>query len=679
MSAFNFPMINNNNNQQQPPPTPLNRQNSGVYGGNQSPYGGNQLPYGGNQSPYGGNQLPYGGNQLPYGANQFNYRRSNNNNYYDPNRNFNLNQNQNFNRRNTYYNRNRRTNFINNGYDNGGYGIVSQVPRQFNGPRRNYPVQRQGRQVFGQQQRPHGPQQRRLSDFMPAEFRSISPNVQQTDVPNLPSDFNLVSNTAVAAPVNALPQRQPRQVTGTNVTQPFNINNNMTVPDQQPQQQQQQRINLQQQQQITTASFRRRQRRLRQEQFRSNAPLDNNNRFAGLENEDILPDVENIDDVAKNNKPKGENIKKKKQRLYLEPNRIMRYMQDNSSTIVSGRGNQAYTLATTSIYDEWVRNNYELQVWQTYLKMGTEQKHWAKEVIQRTKKRDEFTNTRFIQKKINRLTTDIARLGATISDMQIQLSTYWNQTTAVIQTNNTNTATTTTTSSTTTNRARDPVDRLEKCILKYIHHCTQHIKKLAETRIQLAKAQMEEFKALQDFEQVATPLQWNIHLTLKPKMKTWSTKNKNYRLSTKRVEYDLPPKFISKTDLSFKLDESILGQEEAQVIYNQMRQLTKEFRTQAMTLYLQSTTREYELLSNQINQIIKGFPQENDDGFDAEAGSAAFKHYYDLREKRYNLEVEQSIYFLDEQRVEGEINLQQEEILAPTLTRSLGEDFLLQQ
>ena len=48
-------------------------------------------------------------------------------------------------------------------------------------------------------------------------------------------------------------------------------------------------------------------------------------------------------------------------------------------------------------------------------------------------------------------------------------------------------------------------------ILKYIHQCTQHVKKLSENKIKLAKAQMEEFKALQDFEQIATPLQWNVH------------------------------------------------------------------------------------------------------------------------------------------------------------------------
>ena len=313
--------------------------------------------------------------------------------------------------------------------------------------------------------------------------------------------------------------------------------------------------------------------------------------------------------------------------------------------------------------------------------MGIEDKHWTKEVVQRTKKRDDTTCTRFVQKKINQLSSQIAQASATISDLQIQLGTYWTQTTSNVTAVAATTANSSSVPSTTTaSRTRDPIDRIERAILKYIQHCTQHVKKLAENKIQLAKAQIEEFKSLQDFEQIATPLQWNIHLTLKPKMKLWSTKNRNYRLAVKRVEYDLPPKFIEKTDLTFKIDESIVNKDEAQAMYNQMKQITKEYRTQAMTLYVQALTREHELLSSEIKRIIEGFPKENDDGFDAEPGHAAFKHYQQLREKRMNLEVEQSIYFLDEQRVDGDPNRQQqEEIIAPTLTRSLGEDFLLQQ
>ncbi|CAF4307148.1 unnamed protein product, partial [Rotaria sordida] len=192
------------------------------------------------------------------------------------------------------------------------------------------------------------------------------------------------------------------------------------------------------------------------------------------------------------------------------------------------------------------------------------------------------------------------------------------------------------------NQVREPIEKLEKYILKYVYTYTQHVKKMAETKVQLAKAQLDEFKALEEFEQIATPSQWNIHLALKPRIKLWSTKNKNYLAALKRVEYDIPPKFIEKVDLSFKIDESIINQDEAQATYNQMRQITKEFRTQAITLYVQSLGRENELLSNEIKRIIEGFPQENDEGFDAEPGYAAFKHYHNLREKRLNLEAEQS-------------------------------------
>ncbi|CAF1565640.1 unnamed protein product, partial [Rotaria sordida] len=34
------------------------------------------------------------------------------------------------------------------------------------------------------------------------------------------------------------------------------------------------------------------------------------------------------------------------------------------------------------------------------------------------------------------------------------------------------------------NYVREPVERIEKYILEYIHFCTQHVKKMAQTRIQ---------------------------------------------------------------------------------------------------------------------------------------------------------------------------------------------------
>ncbi|CAF4840139.1 unnamed protein product, partial [Rotaria sp. Silwood2] len=140
--------------------------------------------------------------------------------------------------------------------------------------------------------------------------------------------------------------------------------------------------------------------------------------------------------------------------------------------------------------------------------MGTEQKHWAKEVIRRTKRRDDIINTRFVQKKINRLITDITRACATISELQIQLSTYWMQTTSEtanqrlaqitanivakkvtvekarqtvatgpvgtdteeeLTTGITETAQPAAATTITKNYAREPVERMEKFILEYIH------------------------------------------------------------------------------------------------------------------------------------------------------------------------------------------------------------------
>ncbi|CAF4921570.1 unnamed protein product, partial [Rotaria sp. Silwood2] len=146
-------------------------------------------------------------------------------------------------------------------------------------------------------------------------------------------------------------------------------------------------------------------------------------------------------------------------------------------------------------------------------------KHWAKEIIKRTKKRDDTINNRFVQKKINGLTTSITQASATISSLQVQLTTYWIQTIGggIVAS---------TSATTNANRTRDPADRLEKIILKYIHYCTQHVKKMAEQKIQLARAEIEEYKALASFEQIANPVQWNTHFILKPKMKLWNTKKK---------------------------------------------------------------------------------------------------------------------------------------------------------
>ncbi|CAF4928679.1 unnamed protein product, partial [Rotaria sp. Silwood2] len=140
----------------------------------------------------------------------------------------------------------------------------------------------------------------------------------------------------------------------------------------------------------TTTSYRRRQRRIRQRQQRQNYHNiinENHNRFNTLGQIDTSTDIESddenqaFDDVLSitdndsnynnenqsrqqnkwnqisnrnNDNKKNDNFKKIKQKLYLEPNRIMRYMQDNVAVIMGSRGNQAYVLAATPLYDEWI-------------------------------------------------------------------------------------------------------------------------------------------------------------------------------------------------------------------------------------------------------------------------------------------------------------------------------------
>ncbi|CAF4604289.1 unnamed protein product, partial [Rotaria socialis] len=150
--------------------------------------------------------------------------------------------------------------------------------------------------------------------------------------------------------------------------------------------------------------------------------------------------------------------------------------------------------------------------------MGTDDKHWAKEVIKETKKRDDTINSRFVKKKINRFTTSITQASTNISNLQIQLTNYWTQTITKGVTSTTSAATTANPS-----RTREPAERLEKFILKYIQNCTQHVKRMADNRILLARVEMEEYNALELFKQIASPTQWNAHLFLKSKMKQWST------------------------------------------------------------------------------------------------------------------------------------------------------------
>jgi len=514
---------------------------------------------------------------------------------------------------------------------------------------------------------------------MPREVRERSTSI----APSLRSSFNLSNsdntgntNTRSNTPINIFTQPSTnddvtRAHTTNNTTQPFLVDcdndcDNDNIND----------TNIgginrnnQQQQQHTTTTYRRRQRRT-QPQLQQQYGSKHRNRFEVL-NQDYNFTGNEPDNIYWNTSPicnNNNSSKQSKQKVptYLQSTKILRYMHDNANPIVKSRGNQAYTIAATSIYDTWVRDNYELQVWQEYLKMGTHNKHWCKDIVKRTKKRDDLVNSRFAQKKIDQLTSNIAHANATITDLQIQLNTYWSQTSATLSMNSNN--------NNNPVRLRETVDRLEHIILDYINQNTKHAKVSAEKKIKVAKTEMNEYEALLAFKTAATPLQWDIHLTLKTKVKKCQTKAKNFQIATKRVEYNIPPNFISKTDLTFKVDESILNAEESQTIYNDMRKIVSNYQTNAMSLYLKTLAREKEILTDEIYQIIGGFPKEDEE---TENGFILYKRYHDIRSLRYEIEAEQASSFLEELRVDEETIIETN-IASSTLIRQLGgETFVL--
>ncbi|CAF1461108.1 unnamed protein product [Rotaria sordida] len=632
----------------------------GVLGGNQSDnYGGNQSGnYGGNQSGnYGGNQSSnYGGNQS---GNYGNYRNNARPNYQSSRSNYpnhfnsqNRNGNYRSRSRSPYYNSGRRS--YQKTYYNRNYRPQRQ--QQYNNRRGNY----RGNFRNNYQRQYHQPHPITMGDFLPQQLQNGQ---------------NIPSHTTNDISANVLPQRP--QFANNNTTQPFVVQQDNQNNQIQPQGQQQ-RTN-------TTSSHRRRERRRQQQQYRKNKIINNNNnnnRFAILAEEQQFTDdeEENINYDNQINKTNKKNKKNKtKIRSYLNHNRILNYFKNNenipkkfSDLLQDNRacdGVENFLINSAPVYGEQIRAEYELQVWRNYLKLGKEYKHWAKEVVQRTKKRDDNINIRFVDKKSNQLSSTIHQTRATISRLEIEFGDYWTQIAQrknYVKNVNTTVQTSTDFNTTTSTSTRIPrlafdIDQFGKLISNYIEDCLKHVKKMCDRRILLAKAQMEEYKALEEFEKISTAPHKIIHLVLKPKMKIWSIKNKNFHMTQKRLQSNLLPKFITKNDLSFKIDESILKQDDIQIIYNDMQQIKNEFYRKSMELYSSVAASEFDIIKNEIEKIIEEnrpdtlFITRNDDNVnlnDAQQQSqdynkeeksyAAFEHYHQLRIKRLNLEAEQS-------------------------------------
>lgn len=499
---------------------------------------------------------------------------------------------------------------------------------------------------YGQYTRQRQPQRQdiRNQDNVTQKSR-IKPN------PLTLGDFlssNSTEGYGLTTTTNALPQRQQSTRNTTNDNNDNN-NNNGTQP-----------FVVNEHQNKTTSAYRRRQRRKHQQQINPNQINGNGNRFAllaGLQS-DVESDIDenndnNNDKLAllnkKSKKKFNNNNNNNKMPSYLHSIKILKHFKDDP-LLQDNRtcdANKDYMLNSAPCHNEIIRAIYEIQLWKFYLTLGVESNHWAKEIVRRTKKRDNNVNRSFITKKMNQLLSIINRNRSTISELQIQLTDYWTQI-------STRRKAARSSISTSHQRLSTDIEQFDNSIKNYIKDCTKHVKNMIETRIQLAKVEMEEYNALTDFQKSADPLHWHIHLSLKPKIKAWSVKNKNNRIAQERITHNLLPKFINNVNLDFKIDESALTVHEVHAAYNKMHVITHTYRTDAMQLYVKMSALESDSVKNEINTLIKSFPKGTDE---QTVSYDKFIKYNELREKRLELELKQSCYFLEVERIEGENNL----------------------
>lgn len=110
-----------------------------------------------------------------------------------------------------------------------------------------------------------------------------------------------------------------------------------------------------------------------------------------------------------------------------------------------------------------------------------------------------------------------------------------------------------------------------------------------------------------------------------------------------------------------------------------MRVITHKSQTDAMELYLRTTTLEVDSVKTEINTILKGFPKTNQE---ENVSYDKFNIYHELRQKRLDLEAKQSCYFLEVERAEGDNSLleseeEEDDIIAPALALQWDEDLTI--
>ena len=411
-------------------------------------------------------------------------------------------------------------------------------------------------------------------------------------------------------------------------------------------------------------------------------------------------ETEEGDIFLKENNHENEELpsnKKGKQRtkLYLQSFKVRAYLQ--------GRLNNdrkmklefkdvfnevcGYARNTIEAYDELIKNNYEVQVWERFYELGKKD-HWAKEVVNITHTREAKGNTKLCEKKISHFTSLCFDANNTITRNMREFS-----------------------SDPSIPSATAVVKKAHDVMLDYIKEMTQGLAKMSINRIHRASIEKDEWDALKAFENVASEQQKMYAKTYcKPALKNYNKKKTNLDLIAAHISNDIIPKILPQYDFDLPMDKFSLSSEQAKENKESIAKLSRDFRLKATELYLKIATEEFDFQKERLDQLLSDFPQDrevsplsqtgadnekdNDDDDDSNGdvftqrpllqrkdrtvtciSSKMYARYIEIALKRALLETEREVHFLVEHSVEETpFGIQEARDLNPVLRK----DFVLQ-
>lgn len=350
---------------------------------------------------------------------------------------------------------------------------------------------------------------------------------------------------------------------------------------------------------------------------------------------------------------------------YLQGYKVLAYLKErvkSNSAVKFDLTNafnevSTFALQTVEVFDDWVLNNFEVQVWQKYYELGSNASHWAKEIVNSTHSRETAKNTAFCEKKIAYYTSLCCDANNILTrytkDLESELST--------IITNPKNVA-----------------KRTHDLLLDYIKEATQGFSKTCVNRIRRASLEKEEWDALQAFESSASEQQKIYAKTFcKPTLKSYQKKRKHLELAAAHVEHDIVPKILPRFDFTLPVDESSLSSDQAQANREQMHKLSRDFRLRAAELHLKIAREEFDFQQEKLDKLLHDLPHDStdedrqDDGEPrneeddvltqrsqgkanavSSRGSQLYAHYIEQANKRVSLEIEREVHFLVESGVD---------------------------